>query len=84
MRSGVPDAFKAIVIDGVLQPNGMVSFRKVLTPQDAEAIRAYVVVRAHQAKNAPPGSGLGRGAPAGAPAPGTSSTPVTPPAAPHQ
>ena len=48
------DAFKAIVIDGALQPNGMVSFRKVLTAQDAEAIRAYVVHTANQAKSAPP------------------------------
>ncbi len=47
------DAFKAIVIDGVLQANGMVSFRKVLTSEDAEAIRAYVVHVANQAKNAP-------------------------------
>jgi len=47
-------AFKAIVIDGVLQNNGMVSFRKVLTPEDAEAIRAYVVHSANQAKSAPP------------------------------
>jgi quinohemoprotein ethanol dehydrogenase len=74
------DAFKAIVIDGVLQPNGMVSFRKVLTPQDAEAIRAYVVRLAHQAKNAPPGAGFGPGPGAGPPPP-----PLAPPSpAPHQ
>jgi len=46
-------AFKAIVIDGVLQSDGMVSFRKVLTPDDAEAIRAYVVHLANEAKQAP-------------------------------
>jgi mono/diheme cytochrome c family protein len=86
------DAFKAIVIDGALEPNGMVSFRKVLKPQDAEAIRAYVTHLANEAKNAPPGFGSGGGAapgaapPAGAPssppAPGASATPA--PSAPHQ
>jgi quinohemoprotein ethanol dehydrogenase len=46
------EAFKAIVIDGALQQNGMVSFAKALTPEDAEAIRAYVVGRAIAAKKA--------------------------------
>jgi quinohemoprotein ethanol dehydrogenase len=83
------DAFKGIVIDGALEPNGMVSFRKVLQPQDAEAIRAYVVRLAQQAKNAPPGPfGPGTGAPAppaAAPAPTTTpGTPATPTTAPHQ
>jgi alcohol dehydrogenase (cytochrome c)/quinohemoprotein ethanol dehydrogenase len=65
-----PDLFKLIVIDGVLQPNGMVSFKKVLTPQDAEAIRAHLVRLAIQAINAPaPGRGPGGGASAAAPAP---------------
>ena len=59
------DGFKSIVIDGVLQDNGMVSFRKVLTPPDAEAIRAYVVHVANQAKNSPPPA-FGVGGPAGA------------------
>jgi quinohemoprotein ethanol dehydrogenase len=48
-----PDAFKAIVIDGGLQANGMVSFRKELTNQDAEAIRAFMVHLANEAKKAP-------------------------------
>ncbi|HUN25274.1 MAG TPA: PQQ-dependent dehydrogenase, methanol/ethanol family [Steroidobacteraceae bacterium] len=47
-------AFNAIVIDGALQADGMVSFRKVVTPQDAEAIRAYVVHLANEAKAEPP------------------------------
>jgi quinohemoprotein ethanol dehydrogenase len=80
------DIFKAIVIDGALQANGMVSFAKVLTPQDAEAIRAHVVHLANQLKNAPPATGLGAGG-AGAAIPGTapipSAAPVAP-AAPHQ
>jgi quinohemoprotein ethanol dehydrogenase len=63
------DLFKAIVIDGALQTNGMVSFRKVLTPQDAEALRAFIVGIANQAKNAPPpANGGGRG-PGGPPPP---------------
>ena len=55
------DAFKSIVIGGALQANGMVSFRKTLTPQDAEAIRAYVVRLANQAKNEPTRGRVGRG-----------------------
>jgi alcohol dehydrogenase (cytochrome c)/quinohemoprotein ethanol dehydrogenase len=49
-----PELFKAIVIDGVLQNNGMVSFKEALTVEDADAIRAYVVSLANDAKNAPP------------------------------
>jgi PQQ-dependent dehydrogenase (methanol/ethanol family) len=49
------DAFNAIVIDGALTPNGMVSFAKALQPGDAEAIRAYVVSSAIAAKNRPSG-----------------------------
>ena len=90
-----PEAFKAIVIDGALQVNGMVSFKKVLSLQDAEAIRAYVTRLANQAKNAPPGpAGRGPGTPAGVPtttppasgqsAPGAGAPAATPPAAPHQ
>ncbi|HUN75681.1 MAG TPA: PQQ-dependent dehydrogenase, methanol/ethanol family [Steroidobacteraceae bacterium] len=86
-----PDAFKAIVIDGGLQANGMVSFRKELTPQDAEAIRAFVVHLANQAKRAPAPAlafggrgrrgGFGCMAPPGAAAPATihGSAPASPP-----
>lgn len=41
-------AWKAIVLDGVLAANGMVSFNKYLSESDAEAIRAYVVKQAHE------------------------------------
>ncbi len=75
------DVFKTIVIDGALQPNGMVSFRKVLSTQDAEAIRSYVVKLANQAKNAPPAATGRGGAPAAAPAPMPAPAPT---AAPHQ
>jgi quinohemoprotein ethanol dehydrogenase len=64
------DAFKAIVIDGAFKENGMVSFAKVITPQDADDIRAYMVHQATLAKNAPP------------PPPGAPRGPGGPPAAP--
>lgn len=42
--------WKSVVIDGVLKGNGMVSFASVLTPQEAEQMRAYVISRAYYAK----------------------------------
>ena len=49
------EAFKAIVIDGALKANGMVSFKEALTqPDDPDAVRAYLVSLAIAAKNAPP------------------------------
>jgi alcohol dehydrogenase (cytochrome c)/quinohemoprotein ethanol dehydrogenase len=79
------DAFKAIVIDGALQENGMVSFAKVITPQDAEAIRSYMVTVSNDAKNAPPpppgpGGPGGRGGPGGPPAAAPAPTPAPAPA----
>lgn len=94
------EAFKAIVIDGALEPNGMVSFRKVLKPEDAEAIRAYVVHLANELKKNPPpaapfggpaarGPGVGgQGAPppagASGAATGAGASPPPPQTAPHQ
>jgi PQQ-dependent dehydrogenase (methanol/ethanol family) len=46
---GSPEAFRSIVIDGVLSKNGMVSFRSAISPEQAEAVRAYVVGQAHAA-----------------------------------
>lgn len=43
------DAFRSVVIDGVLTPRGMVSFRERFGAEDAEAVRAYITQRAHQA-----------------------------------
>jgi len=48
------EAFKAIVIDGVLRQNGMVSFAEALKPDEPEAIRAYLVSRAIEAKRLRP------------------------------
>jgi mono/diheme cytochrome c family protein len=67
---GSADAFKAIVIDGALSRNGMVSFAKGISAADAEAVRAYVVSKAIEARDAPP-----RGAPAPAAAPAIATQP---------
>jgi quinohemoprotein ethanol dehydrogenase len=61
------EAFKAIVLDGALTANGMVSFAETLKPEEAEAIRAYVVSRAIAAKQAPPPPGAPPGAGMNAP-----------------
>jgi quinohemoprotein ethanol dehydrogenase len=42
--------FKSIVTDGVLAKNGMVSFKPVLTPEEVEGVRAYLISRANFAK----------------------------------
>jgi quinohemoprotein ethanol dehydrogenase len=41
------EAWKGVVMDGNLAANGMVSFSDVITPEDSEAIRAYVITQAH-------------------------------------
>ncbi len=43
-------AFKAIVLDGALKDNGMVSFAQALSEGDAESLRAYLVDRTVEAK----------------------------------
>lgn len=43
------DAWKGVVLDGNLAANGMVSFADYLTPDESEAIRAYVLTQAHAA-----------------------------------
>ena len=58
--------FNAIVIDGVLENNGMVSFSDSLSMDDADAIRAYVVSLSNDAKDNPPPPRI---APAPAPEP---------------
>jgi alcohol dehydrogenase (cytochrome c)/quinohemoprotein ethanol dehydrogenase len=42
------DQWFQIVLDGTLQPYGMISFSKELSKQDASAIREYVIFRANQ------------------------------------
>jgi quinohemoprotein ethanol dehydrogenase len=52
MITGNKDAWKGAVLDGNLSANGMVSFSEYLTPDEAEAIRAYVLTQAHTAVKA--------------------------------
>lgn len=47
------EPFRAIVLGGALQANGMASFKGRLTEEQVEAVRAYVIARANEAKNAP-------------------------------
>ncbi|MXP28122.1 PQQ-dependent dehydrogenase, methanol/ethanol family [Porphyrobacter algicida] len=50
-RSGAiasPDAIRAIVIDGALKHNGMVSFASAIKPEGAEDIRQYIIKRANE------------------------------------
>ena len=46
LYAGDEDAWRGSVIDGNLRDIGMVSFADVLTPEDAEAVRAYVLTQA--------------------------------------
>ncbi|MDT8398453.1 MAG: PQQ-dependent dehydrogenase, methanol/ethanol family [Pseudomonadales bacterium] len=41
------ELFNAVVLDGVRSGNGMVSFASVMDAEDAGAIRAYLIERAH-------------------------------------
>ncbi|WP_448586863.1 PQQ-dependent dehydrogenase, methanol/ethanol family [Thermaurantiacus sp.] len=43
-----PGLWADVVLKGMLASNGMVGFARQLSPADAEAIRAYVVHRAHK------------------------------------
>jgi quinohemoprotein ethanol dehydrogenase len=46
-----PEAFRAVVMDGVLEPRGMVSFRDRISAEDAESLRAYITQRAQALKS---------------------------------
>ncbi|WP_232059181.1 PQQ-dependent dehydrogenase, methanol/ethanol family [Kineobactrum salinum] len=45
---GSDDAWWTVVGKGALRDQGMVGFASVLKPEDAEAVRAYVIKRAHE------------------------------------
>jgi alcohol dehydrogenase (cytochrome c)/quinohemoprotein ethanol dehydrogenase len=50
-RSGAlenADTWNSVVIDGALASRGMVSFSRVLSPEQAQAIRHYIIARAHE------------------------------------
>ncbi len=42
------ESWRAVVIDGILADKAMVSFADNLTAAEAEALRSYVVSRAHE------------------------------------
>ena len=46
-RMVTEDSWGAVVLEGELQDNGMISFANVLEDGEAEAIRAYVISRAN-------------------------------------
>jgi len=46
--------FRAIVLDGALAPNGMPPFKTLMSPQDAEDLRAFLLWRAAQTTPAAP------------------------------
>lgn len=47
---GDPVGWKSILIDGALAKNGMVSFAKVMTPEQAQLVRLYVIDEANWAQ----------------------------------
>jgi quinohemoprotein ethanol dehydrogenase len=47
------DSFAAIVLDGSRISDGMPSFKKLLSPKDVEAIRAYVIARTQESAKPP-------------------------------
>jgi mono/diheme cytochrome c family protein len=48
------EGFDTIVLKGALSEKGMASFADTLKPADTQAIRAYIIARANELKNAPP------------------------------
>ena len=59
-QSGVlanADAWRSILIDGALKDNGMVSFARVMTPAQAEAVRLYVIDEAKWGRKNLPAAG---------------------------
>lgn len=78
--------FKAIVVDGALAEDGMISFKNSLKAGDAEAIRSFLTARANELKRNPPrmfGPGGFGGRPPGAGPPPRAGGPPPAPSA-HQ
>jgi len=48
------EGFDTVVLKGVLSEKGMASFADALKPADTAAIRAFIIARANEMKNAPP------------------------------
>jgi alcohol dehydrogenase (cytochrome c)/quinohemoprotein ethanol dehydrogenase len=57
------EAFDAVVLTGALVERGMGNFSDSLTAEDTQAIRAFIIARANELKNAPPAPPFGFGAP---------------------
>ena len=53
------EGFDQVVLKGILAERGMASFAEALKPDDTKEIRAYIVARANELKNAPPPVGPG-------------------------
>jgi quinohemoprotein ethanol dehydrogenase len=47
-RTSSKESFAEVVMDGLYASAGMASFAKVLTPDDVESVRAYIVNRANE------------------------------------
>ena len=47
------EAFNAIVLEGALQTAGMASFKGKISAEEVQSVRAYMIQRANQAKEAP-------------------------------
>ena len=60
---GSAEGIKMVVLDGALHEAGMVSFKSVLSADDAEAIRQYLISRANEDKalEAKTGQRIGKG-----------------------
>ena len=74
-------AFKTVVIDGVLTENGMLSFAKAISTNDAEAIRAYLTTQANEVRDRPAAPPFG--GPAGGGAAAQAAIPAPPPVVPQ-
>jgi quinohemoprotein ethanol dehydrogenase len=81
--------FQSVVIGGALTENGMLSFKKTLSDQDVEAIRAHITRLANDLKKNPQAQQQGFGARGGGPRPAQPdgsqpAAPAQPPVGLHQ
>lgn len=51
------EGFDQVVLKGVLEEKGMVSFAHALKPEDTQAIRAFIIARANELKSSMPAGG---------------------------
>ncbi len=48
------EGFDQVVLKGILSERGMASFAQALKAADTAAVRAFIISRAHEIRNAPP------------------------------